>query len=122
MDDDKSNPTKGFVQVYKSTDSVPCEPWFAPSDAEVAYPFIADKPDANLKAPKYDWPNRRWFETDGATTGQQIAAVKDLVKNFNDESNKNYDAVNKQIGSIVNLISALPVDNSANSAKEGSGR
>lgn len=118
----ESTPTKGFVQVYKSTDSVPCEPWFAPSDAEVAYPFIVDKPDASLKAPKYDWANKRWFETDGATTGQQIADIKDLVKSFNDKNNKNYDAVNKQIGSIVNLISALPVDDSANSAKEGSGK
>lgn len=119
----ESTPTKGFVQVYKSTDSVPCEPWFAPADAEVAYPFIVDKPDASLKAPKYDWANKRWFETDGATTGQQIADIKKWVKNINndiDENNKNYDAVNKQIGSIVNLISALPVDDSANSAKEGS--
>lgn len=122
MDNDKSTPTKGFVQVYKSTDSVPCEPWFAPADAVVAYPFIVDKPDASLKAPKYDWANKRWFETDSATTGQQIADIKDLVKSFNDKNNKNYDAVNKQIGSIVNLISALPVDDSADSAKEGSGR
>ena len=29
--------TKGFIQVYKSTNMVPCEPWFAPADAEIAY-------------------------------------------------------------------------------------
>lgn len=28
--------TKGFIQVYKSTNTVPCEPWFAPADAEIA--------------------------------------------------------------------------------------
>lgn len=123
MENNKENaPAKGFVQVYKSTDSVPFEPWFAPADAEVAYPFIANKPDASLKAPKYDWANKRWFETDGATTGQQIAEIKNQVKNFNDKNNKNYDAVNKQLGSIVDLISALPVNNSADSPKEGSGK
>lgn len=121
----ESTPTKGFVQVYKSMPGVPFEPWFAPADAKIAYPYVAEEPDSNLKVPMYDWNNYRWIETDDATTGQQIADIKKWAKNINndiDENNKNYDAVNKQIGSIVNLISALPVDDSANSAKEGSGK
>lgn len=118
----ESTPTKGFVQVYKSTDSVPCEPWFAPADAEVAYPFTANKPDANLKAPKYDWVNRRWFETDGATTGQQLAfinqTVQDLSKQIED-SQVSQEAINQQIGSLTSILSAAAVAQNADSGKSG---
>ena len=116
----ESTPTKGFVQVYKSTDSVPCEPWFAPADAEVAYPFTADEPDDSLKAPKYDWANRRWFETDGATTGQALAsinqAVQDLSKKVAD-GQVDQEATNQQIGSLTSLLSAVAVAQDADSGK-----
>lgn len=112
MDNDKSIPTKGFVQVYKSTDSVPCEPWFAPADAEVAYPFTADEPDDSLKIPKYDWANRRWIETDSATTGQQLASinqtVQDLAKKV-ENGQVSQEAINQQIGSLTSLLSATAV-------------
>ena len=46
MEEDKE--TKGFVQVYKSTNTITCEPWFAPADAEIAYPYVKDSPDPKL--------------------------------------------------------------------------
>ena len=113
MEDNKeSNPTKGFVQVYKSTDSVPCEPWFAPADAEVAYPFTTDEPDGSLKMPKYDWANRRWYETDGATTGQQLASINQTVQDLSkqvEDGQVSQEAINQQIGSLTSLLSATAV-------------
>lgn len=112
MDNDKSTPTKGFLQVYKSTDSVPCEPWFAPSDAEVAYPFTTDEPEVSLKAPKYDWANRRWFETDSATTGQALASISKTVQNLSkqvEDGQVSQEAINQQIGSLTSLLSATAV-------------
>lgn len=105
MEDSK----KSFVQVYKSTDTLPCEAWFAPENAEVAYPYTADKPDASLKAPKYDWVNRRWFETDGVTTGQQLSDITDKVRNLSKkvaDGELSRDAINEQIGTLVDLVSA----------------
>ncbi|MBH9985217.1 hypothetical protein [Lactobacillus sp. M0390] len=37
-----NNDEKGFVQVYKSTDEVPCEVWFAPRDAEIIRPLYTN--------------------------------------------------------------------------------
>lgn len=117
----ESTPTKGFVQVYKSTDSVPCEPWFAPADAEVAYPFTADKPDASLKVPKYDWANKRWFETDGATTGQALASinktVQDLTKQVAD-GQVDQKAINQQIGSLASILSAAAAAQTTETEKD----
>ena len=101
--------TKGFIQVYKSTNTVPCEPWFAPADAEIAYPYVKDTPDPKLKSPKYDWINYRWYETDGAVQGQKLAEIAKQVSQLNDDvandklSNK---AINQQIGTLVGLVSA----------------
>ena len=101
--------TKGFIQVYKSTNTVPCEPWFAPADAEIAYPYVKDAPDPKLKSPKYDWINYRWYETDGAVQGQKLAEIAKQVSQLNDDvandklSNK---AINQQIGTLVGLVSA----------------
>ena len=121
MEDNKeSTLTKGFVQVYKSTDSVPCEPWFAPADAEVAYPFTANKPDVSLKAPKYDWPNRRWFETDSATTGQALASISKTVQNLSkqvEDGQVDQEAINQQIGSLASILSAAAVAQNADSDK-----
>lgn len=121
MDNDKSTPTKGFVQVYKSSDSVPCEPWFAPADAEVAYPFTTDEPDVGLKAPKYDWANRRWFETDGATTGQQLVFIKQSVQDLTKKIVNNQvdqEAINQQIGSLTSLLSATAVAQTTEAEKD----
>ena len=101
--------TKGFIQVYKSTNTVPCEPWFAPADAEIAYPYVKEAPDSKLKSPKYDWKNYRWYETDGAIQGQQLAEIAKRVSQLNNDvandklSNK---AINQQIGTLVELVSA----------------
>ena len=101
--------TKGFIQVYKSTNTVPCEPWFAPADAEIAYPYVKDAPDPKLKSPKYDWINYRWYETDGAVQGQKLAEIAKQVSQLNDDvandklSNK---AINQQLGTLVGLVSA----------------
>lgn len=125
----ESTPTKGFVQVYKSTDSVPCEPWFAPADAEVAYPFTTDEPDGSLKMPKYDWANRRWYETDGATTGQQLASINQTVQDLSrqvEDGQVSQEAINQQIGSLTSLLSATAVAqddaDKSEKAEEGGGK
>lgn len=123
--------TKGFIQVYKSTNTVPCEPWFAPADAEIAYPFVKEAPDAKLKSPKYDWINYRWYETDGAVQGQKISEMADTLNKLKDDvaSGKLSDeAINKQIGTLVGLVSANAIsqqaasptnDNKADSTTDG---
>ena len=100
--------TKGFIQVYKSTNTVPCEPWFAPADAEIAYPFVKEAPDAKLKSPKYDWINYCWYETDGVVQGQQLAEMsQSLEKLKNDVANGKLsnEALNQQLGTLVGLVS-----------------
>lgn len=112
---------KSFVQVYKSTDTIPCEPWFAPADAEVAYPFTADKPDASLKAPKYDWANKRWFETDGATTGQTLAAINKTVQDLSKQvtnGKASQEEINQQIGSLASILSTAAVAQTAEAEKD----
>ena len=105
----ESKETKGLIQVYKSTNTIPCEPWFAPADAEIAYPFVKEAPDPNFKAPMYDWNNYRWFDTDGKVQGQQLAEIAKQVSQLNDDvandklSNK---AINQQLGTLVGLVSA----------------
>lgn len=100
--------TKGFIQVYKSTNTIPCEPWFAPADAEIAYPFVKEAPDPKLKSPKYDWNNYRWYETDGAVQGQKLADMAEGIKQLKDDvangklSNK---ALNQQLGTLVGIVS-----------------
>ena len=100
---------KGFIQVYKSTDTIPCEPWFAPADAEIAYPFVKDSPDPKLKSPKYDWNNYQWFDAEGEVQGQKLAEIAKRVSQLNDDvvndklSNK---AINQQLGTLVELVSA----------------
>lgn len=105
----ESKEAKGFIQVYKSTNTIPCEPWFAPADAEIAYPYVKEAPDPKLKSPKYDWDNYRWYETDGAVQGQQLAEITKQVNQLSDDvandklSNK---AINQQLGTLVELVSA----------------
>ena len=104
----ESKEAKGFIQVYKSTNTVPCEPWFAPADAEIAYPYVKDAPDPKLKSPKYDWNNYRWYETDGAVQGQQLAEIAKQVNQLKDDvaSGKLSDeALNQQLGTLVGIVS-----------------
>ena len=119
----ESTPTKGFVQVYKSMPGVPFEPWFAPNDAKIDYPYVAEEPDYNLKAPMFDWTNKRWIETDSATTGQQLASINQTVQDLTNDQ----EAINQQIGSLVNILSAAAVAQNTDSGKsekaeEGDGK
>lgn len=100
---------KGFIEVYKSTDTIPCEPWFAPADTEIGYPFVKVAPDPKLKLPKYDWNNYQWFDAEGEVQGQKLAEIAKRVSQLNDDvvndklSNK---AINQQLGTLVELVSA----------------
>ena len=104
----ESKEAKGFIQVYKSTNTVPCEPWFAPADAEIAYPFVKEAPDPKLKSPKYDWINYRWYETDGAVQGQQLAEITKQVNQLSDDvanGKISNEALNQQLGTLVGIVS-----------------
>lgn len=97
-----------FKQVYKSTAKVPFEVWFAPKDAVIACPFTEDVPDPKLKSPMYDWDHYRWFETDGKVQGEQISAMSQSLEKLKNDvaSGKLSDeAINKQIGTLVGLVS-----------------
>ena len=100
---------KGFIQVYKSTDTIPCEPWFAPADAEIAYPFVKDAPDPKLKSPKYDWNNYQWFDAEGIVQGQLISEMADTLNKLKDDvanDKLSREALNEQIGTLVEIVSA----------------
>lgn len=108
--------TKGFIQVYKSTNTVPCEPWFAPADAEIAYPFVKEAPDANLKSPKYDWNNYRWYETDGVVQGQKISEMADTLNKLKDDvanGKLSNEALNQQLGTLVGIVSEGAIEQQA---------
>ena len=97
-----------FKQVYKSTAKVPFEIWFAPKEAEVSYPFVETAPDPKFKSPMFDWNNYRWFETDGKVQGEQISAMSQSLEKLKNDvaSGKLSDeAINKQIGTLVGLVS-----------------
>lgn len=115
--------TKGFVQVYKSTNTIPCEPWFAPADAEIAYPFVKDAPDPNFKAPMYDWNNYRWFDTDGKVQGQQLAEIAKQVNQLSNEvanGKVSDEALNQQLGTLVGLVSQGAIAQQTSSDKADS--
>ena len=100
--------TKGFIQVYKTTNTVPCESWFAPADAEIAYPFVKEAPDPNFKAPMYDWNNYRWFDSDGKVQGQQLAEIAKQVNQLSDDvanGKLSNEALNQQLGTLVGIVS-----------------
>lgn len=98
----------GFKQVYKSTAKVPFEIWFAPKDAEVSYPFVAEAPDPKYKSPMFDWNKYCWFESDSKVQGEQISEMsQSLEKLKNDVATGKLsdEAINKQIGTLVGLVS-----------------
>lgn len=115
--------TKGFIQVYKSTNTIPCEPWFAPADAEIAYPFVKDAPDPNFKAPMYDWNNYRWFDTDGKVQGQQLAEIAKQVNQLSNEvanGKVSDEGLNQQLGTLVGLVSQGAIAQQTSSDKADS--
>lgn len=98
----------GFKQVYKSTAKVPFEIWFAPKYAEVSYPFIDDAPDPKYKSPMFDWNKYCWFESDSKVQGEQISEMSqslDKLKNDVASGKLSDEAINKQIGTLVGLVS-----------------
>ena len=120
----------GFKQVYKSTAKVPFEVWFAPKDAEVSYPFIEDAPDPKFKSAMYDWNKYCWFESDSKVQGEQISDMAqslDKLKNDVASGKLSDEAINKQIGTLVGLVSQSAIaqqagspttDNNADSTKD----
>ena len=104
---------KGFVQVYKSTDEVPCEVWFAPRDAEIIRPFTQIPPDSSLKNPKFDFINYKWFDLNGATQAQKLSEISDKIKNMQHElangtaSKEDINNINEQLGTLTDLVSAV---------------
>lgn len=100
--------TKGFIQAYKSTNTVPCEPLFAPACAKVAYPYVNEAPDPKLKSPIYDWNNYRWFDTEGKVQGQQLADMTESIRQLKEDVGNgklSNEALNQQLGTLVGIVS-----------------
>ena len=108
-----NNDEKGFVQVYKSTDENPCEVWFAPKDAQINRPFTQIPPDPDLKNPKFDFINFKWFDLNGATQAQKLSEISDKIKNMQHElangtaSKEDINNINEQLGTLTDLVSAV---------------
>ena len=108
-----SNNDKSFVQIYKSTDEVPCEVWFAPRDAQINRPFTQIPPDPSLKNPKFDFINYRWFDLGAETQAQKLSAISDEIKNMQQKldngtaSKEDIDSINEQLGTLTDLVSAV---------------
>ena len=121
-----SNNDKSFVQVYKSTDEVPCEVWFAPRDAEIIRPFTQIPPDPSLKKPKFDFVNYKWFDMDEATQAQKLSDMADTIKKLKDDvangtaSKEDIDNINEQLGTLVGLISSGIVPGQEEDVTKGS--
>lgn len=104
---------KGFVQVYKSTDEVPCEVWFAPKDAQINRPFTLIPPEVDMKNPKFDFINYKWFDLSGATQAQKLSEISDEVKSMQEKlangtaSKEDLDSINEQLGTLTDLVSAV---------------
>ena len=107
------NNEKSFIQVYKSTDEVPCEIWFAPKDAQINRPFTSIPPDTDMKNPKFDFINYKWFDLNGATQAQKLSEISDKIKNMQHElangtaSKEDINNINEQLGTLTDLVSAV---------------
>lgn len=98
----------GFRQVYISSPKIPFGIGFVPKDVTVSFPFIEEAPDPKFKSPVYDWDHYRWIESDGKVQGQQLADMAESIKQLKNDvaSGKLSDeAINKQIGTLVGLVS-----------------
>lgn len=105
-----------FKQVYISFSQVPFAFGFLPKSATVNYPFIEEAPDPNFKAPMYDWNNYRWYETDGAVQGQQLAEMAESIKQLKDDianGKLSNEALNQQLGTLVGLVSQGAIEQQA---------
>ncbi|MBH9986597.1 hypothetical protein [Lactobacillus sp. M0390] len=94
---------KMYIQVYKSTDEVPCEVWFAPKNAEIRQPFTLTPPNPDFKNPKFDFINYSWFDLGTETQAQKIGAIADAVDNLKEKTKdviQNNDALQQSLGSI----------------------
>lgn len=117
--------------MYISTDANPFVPTLVPesfklsSDAE--YPFVAVKPDASIKYPKYDYLKHTWIENEASAIGQQVATMNQKLEGFETQV-KNYQrtaqqvvdaktAVDKQVGNLGRLIVAMNQSNGEQSKK-----
>lgn len=107
------NNEKSFIQVYKSTDEVPCEIWFAPKDAQINRPFTPIPPEADMKNPKFDFINYKWFDLNGATQAQKLSEISDKIKYMQHElangtaSKEDINNINEQLGTLTDLVSAV---------------
>lgn len=101
---------KGFVQVYKSTDEVPCEVWFAPKDAQINRPFTQIPPDADMKNPKFDFINYKWFDLGGATQAQKLNSLAEKIESLQQDvadGKINQEEINQNLGTLTDLVSAV---------------
>ncbi|QHJ76572.1 MAG: hypothetical protein [Bacteriophage sp.] len=105
-----SNDEKGFIQVYKSTDEVPCEVWFAPRDAEIIRPFTQIPPDPDLKDPKFDFINYKWFDLSGATQAQKLNSLAEKIESLQQDvadGKVNQEEINQSLGTLTDLVSSV---------------
>ena len=101
---------KGFVQVYKSTDEVPCEVWFAPKDAQINRPFTQIPPDADMKNPKFDFINYKWFDLGGAKQAQKLNSLAEKIESLQQDvadGKINQEEINQNLGTLTDLVSAV---------------
>ena len=100
-----SDTEKMYIQVYKSTDVVPCEVWFAPKNAEIRQPFTLTPPNPDFKNPKFDFINYSWFDLGTETEVQKIGAIADAVDSLTEKTkdvSQNNDALQQSLESISN--------------------
>lgn len=105
-----SNNDKSFMQVYKSTDEVPCEVWFAPKDAQINRPFTQIPPDADMKNPKFDFINYKWFDLGGATQAQKLNSLAEKIESLQQDvadGKINQEEINQNLGTLTDLVSAV---------------
>ena len=118
-----SNDEKGFIQVYKSTDEVPCEVWFAPKDAQINRPFTQIPPDSSLKNPKFDFINYRWFDLGAETQAQKLNKLAEKIESLQQDvanGKVNQEEMNQSLGLLTDLVSSSATDNADNVKEEGS--
>ena len=101
---------KGFIQVYKSTEEVPCEVWFAPRDAKIIRPYTQIPPDPDLKDPKFDFINYKWFDLGGATQAQKLNSLAEKIESLQQDvadGKVNQEEINQNLGTLTDLVSAV---------------
>ena len=108
------NNEKSFIQVYKSTDEVPCEVWFAPKDAQIIRPFTQIPPDPDLKDPKFDFINGKWYELNTATQAQKLNKLAEKIENLQQAvaaGKLTQQEMNQQLGLLTDFVSSSDTDN-----------